>query len=247
MLPGQMNRKFRLSDLFAAVMRPLKGHHHRRLAGGQKLHRLSAALEEEQIRLDRLKLGEGPVHAFRSPQRVIDLVGRNTVRHQGDLESIFRALADGALAGKALGVEEVRDRGRGGIEAILVVTDARRPHHRADAAFAHALRDQPVLLLDLRPIDRLVEALGASDLDLLRLALDHVPARITAGLDAGADRSDAAVPGIVHDLAAGFGSERREERLTLAVRHGAAPGYDGEIASDCRLSDSGRQCHGQQR
>ena len=99
------------------------------------------SLPPHRVFLDLIELAERAIDTGAGAQRLIDILGRNAIGHQGDLERVFRAAPQAALAGKFMRIPKVSPGTRRLFQ--FVRGDQRlRPREDADAAFGNGAGEQ---------------------------------------------------------------------------------------------------------
>ena len=191
----------------------------------------------------RVQLLEGALDALVGGQHLVDVLRRDTVGDEGNLQRGLRTLTQGALARILLGVEEVGPALRRVLQLVLVVAENEIVHDGADAAGIDARRQIGGLATDLRVVDLLEQAFLAANRQFVALDLDDIPGG-RATLHLGAQHADAAVPGLVVHRNAARLLERLEINLLLGILIRAAPRHDGQVT---RLRGCGQRNAGGER
>src|SRR5204862_5310818 len=166
---------------------------HRHLAGREQLRRLGAGLPPDNVVLDGVQLLEGALDALVGGHHLVDVLRRDAVGDQRNLQRGLRTLTQGALARILLGVEEVGPALRRVLQLVLVVAENEIVQDGADAAGIDGRRQIGGLATDLGIIDLLEQAFLAANRQLIALDLDDIPGG-SATLDLGAQHADTPVP-----------------------------------------------------
>jgi len=167
--------KFLLLVLVRGVDAAVVDRSHRHFAGREQLRRLGAGLPPDNVVLDGVQLLEGALDALVGGQHLVDVLRRDTVGDEGNLQRGLRTLTQAALARILLGVEEVGPALRPVLQLILVVAENEIVHDGADAAGIDGRRQIGGLATDLRVLDLLEQAFLAANRQFLALDLDDIP------------------------------------------------------------------------